>query len=194
MKARLILFISYFLLLSCVTRLPTPQGIKEISTSDYESLVESKTQKTEVYDGFYNKLTVQATKIDADMSESITAYSAKLSQWNLDKYNEEKSKLIMTHSTTTEFFMSFYTPERKHDDLSQKKTSWKIYLEVNGQRYEGKATKVKSLYLDLEALYPHHNRWSTPYLVSFPVSTPSTEGKKMTLTVTGPLATSQLQF
>jgi hypothetical protein len=67
-------------------------------------------------------------------------------------------------------------------------------LEVSGQRYEGKVTKLKSLYLDLEAIYPHHNRWSTPYSVSFPVSTPATDGKPMVLTVTGPLATTQLSF
>jgi len=179
---------------SCVTRLPTPQGIKDISTSEYENIIESKTKKTEVYDGFYNKLTIQATKLDAEMSENLIAYSAKLSQWNLEKYKEEKNKLIDNHSTQTEFFMSFYTPERKHDDLSSKQTTWKIYLDVNGQRYEGKAAKVKSLFLDLEAIYPHHNRWSTPYVVSFPISTAATETQKMTITVTGPLATTQINF
>jgi len=194
MKKVLILLLSSAFVSSCVTRLPTPQGIKEISTSEYETVVENKTKKTEVYDGFYNKLTVQATKLDAEMTESLMAYSAKLSQWNLEKYKEEKNKLIENHSTQTEFFMSFYTPERKHDDLSIKQTSWKVYLDVGGQRYEGKATKVKSLFLDLEAIYPHHNRWSTPYVVSFPVATATTESQKMTITVTGPLATTQLNF
>jgi len=194
MKNIFLALLSTIVVSSCVTRLPTPQGIKEISTSEYETVVENKTKKTEVYDGFYNKLTVQATKLDAEMTESLMAYSAKLSQWNLEKYKEEKNKLIENHSTQTEFFMSFYTPERKHDDLSTKQTSWKVYLDVGGQRYEGKATKVKSLFLDLEAIYPHHNRWSTPYMVTFPVATATTESQKMTITVTGPLATTQLNF
>lgn len=194
MKKILLALLSTIVFSSCVTRLPTPQGIKEISTSEYETVVENKTKKTEVYDGFYNKLTVQATKLDAEMTESLMAYSAKLSQWNLEKYKEEKNKLIENHSTQTEFFMSFYTPERKHDDLSTKSTSWKVYLDVGGQRFEGKAIKVKSLFLDLEAIYPHHNRWSTPYMVSFPVATATTESQKMTITVTGPLATTQLNF
>lgn len=183
-----------FILLSCASRLPSPEGIKDISTSQYEDMVESKTQKTEVYDGLYNKLTVQATRLDAEMTENLMAYSAKLSQWSFDKYKDEKSKLIVKHSGSTEFFVSFYTPERKHDDLSSRKTSWKIYLDLNGQRYEGQVTKIKALQLDLEALYPHHNRWSTPYLVVFPVSTPATDGKPLTLTVTGPLATAQLNW
>ncbi|WP_409477977.1 hypothetical protein [Pseudobdellovibrio sp. HCB154] len=183
-----------FIVLSCVHRLPTPEGIKDISTSEYEDYVETKTQKQEVYDGLYNKLTVQATRLDADMSENLVAYQAKLSQWNLEKYKEEKGKIIAKHSDSTEFFISFYTPERKHDDLAFNKTSWKVYLDVGGQRYEGKVTKLKGLFLDIEALYPFHNRWSSAYSVLFPVSTPATDGKPVTLTLTGPLATTQLNF
>ncbi|MES2801566.1 MAG: hypothetical protein V4654_03660 [Bdellovibrionota bacterium] len=193
MKNILLLILS-FIVLSCVHRLPTPEGIKDISTSEYEDLVESKTKKTEVYDGLYNKLTVQTTRLDADMSENLVAYQAKLGQWSLEKYKEEKAKIIAKHSDGTEVFMSFFTPERKHDDLSSKRTTWKVYLEVSGQRYEGKITKIKALQLDLESIYPHHNRWSSPYSVVFPVSTPSTDGKPVTITVTGPLATTQLVY
>lgn len=191
---KLILSLVSFTIFSCATRLPTPDGIKDISPSEYEAMVDSKTRKTEVYDGLYNKLTLHATRIDAEMTENLMAYSAKLSQWSFDKYKDEKSKLIVKHSGSTEFFLSFYTPERKHDDLSSRKTSWKIYLDLNGQRYEGQITKIKSLQLDLEALYPHHNRWSTPYLVVFPISTPATDGQPLTLTITGPLATAQLAW
>ncbi|MFN3454871.1 MAG: hypothetical protein ACK41T_07905, partial [Pseudobdellovibrio sp.] len=109
-------------------------------------------------------------------------------------YRDEKAKVISKHSTNTEFFVSFYTPETKHDDLNSTKSSWKIYLDVNGQRYEGTATKIKTLFLDLEVMYPKHTRWATPYSVTFPISTPTTEGKSLILTITGPLATTQLAF
>lgn len=182
------------LFVSCITRLPTHEGIKDISASNYEEYVDAKTKKQQVYDGLYNILTVQATRLDGEMTENLLAYQAKLSQWSLEKYKDEKSKLIVKHSNSSEFFVSFFTPERKHDDLAYSKTSWKIYLDVGGQRYEGKVTKVKALTLDLEAIYPHHNRWSSAYMLEFPVSTPSVDGKPMTLTFTGPLATTQLHF
>jgi len=189
-----LLLILPFIVLSCVHRLPTHEGIKDISTAEYEDLVEAKTKKTEVYDGLYNKLTVHTTRLDADMSENLVAYQAKLGQWSLEKYKEEKAKMIAKHSDSTEIFMSFFTPERKHDDLNTKRTTWKVYLDVSGQRYEGKITKIKALQLDLESIYPHHNRWSSPYSVVFPVSTPATDGKPVTITVTGPLATTQLVY
>ncbi len=191
---QLILVVSFLFFAACATRLPLIAGVKDISSSEYSSFVEAKTQKSEVYEGLYNKLTVQLTHVDAEMTENILAYSAKLSQWSEAVYQDEKSKMISSHSTQIEFFLSFFVPEKKHDNLNIKKTTWKIYLDVNGQRYEGTAVRSKSLFLDLEAIYPHHNRWSTAYILTFPVSTASTEGKTLTVTVTGPIASTQVKF
>ena len=191
---KLLLVLSFLMSTACATRLPLVAGVKDISAGDYATMVEEKTLKSEVYDGLYNKLTVQLTRVDAEMTENILAYSAKLSQWSESVYQEEKSKMISSHSTQTEFFLSFFVPEKKHDNLYAKKTTWKIYLDVNGQRYEGIAQKNKSLFLDLEAIYPHHNRWSTAYTLTFPVSTASTEGKNLTITITGPVASTQVKF
>ncbi len=183
-----------FLTTSCVTNLPTAAGVPEISNSNYEDLVTKKTQKVEIYDGLYNKLTVSATWLDAEMSEGLLAHSARLSQWQEFKFKEEKSKIISKHAFDTEFFVSFYTPEKKHSDLSQNKGLWKIFLDVNGQRYEGKAVKIKSLLSEIQASYPQHNRWSAPYQVTFPVSTSATENKAAALTFTGSLGSAQLKF
>lgn len=179
---------------SCASRLTVPEGVPEISIADYENLIESKTHKIEIYEGLYNKLTLQATWLDGATTEATLSHSARLLQWNEQKYKEEKTKAISRHSESTEFFVSFYTPERKHDDLSKNKTLWKIFLDVNGTRYEGKATKVKLLLTEIQALYPHHNRWSTPYVVSFPVATSLVEGKPVTFTVTGAIGSPQLKF
>lgn len=182
------------LLSGCITSLPVPTGVPEISNSDYENLVEKKTKKVEIYDGLYNKLAINATWLDSEMSEGALAYRARLSQWPEPKFREEKSKLIASHATSTEFFVSFYTPERKHADLSQNKNLWKILLDVNGQRYEGKAAKVRLLLSEVQALYPRHNRWSTPYIITFPVSTTQVENKTAVLTITGTLGSAQVNF
>ena len=182
------------LLSGCVTNLPVPAGVPEITSSNYEDLVARKTKKIEIYDGLYNKLTVSATWMDSEMSLGSLAHNARLSQWQETKYKEEKAKVIMNHTETTEFFVSFYTPERKHSNLAKDKNLWKIFLDVNGQRYEGKATKIKSLLSEVQALYPLHNRWSIPFLVTFPVSTSSVENKSAVFTVTGPLGSAQLKF
>ena len=128
------------------------------------------------------------------MSFGTLAYNARLSQWQEPKYKEEKARVIEKHTNNTEFFLSFYTPERKLADLSSSKTSWKIFLDVNGQRYEGKASKIKIMLSEIQALYPYHNRWSYPYIVIFPVPTSEVENRPATMTITGTLGSAQLKF
>ncbi len=188
------LFISSIFYYSCASRLSMPQGVPEVSVSDYESLIEKKSRKLEIYDGLYNQLTVQGTWLDGQITDAALSHSSRLQQWNEQKYKDEKTKAISKHTESTEFFVSFFSPERKHNDLSQNKTLWKIFLDVNGQRYEGKATKIKLLLSELQAMYPYHNRWSTPYLISFPVATSLVENKTATLTFTGAVSSAQLIF
>ena len=178
----------------CATSLPMPAGIQELSPGDYEKLITEKTKKIEIYQGLENKLTVSATWLDSETSEGLLAHSARLAQWEEPKYKEERFRLVTKHTDRTEFFVSFYTPERKHADLANTKNLWKIYLDVNGQRYEGKAVKMKQLLSEIQALYPHHNRWSTPFTVSFPVSTALTENKSALITLTGAIGSAQLKF
>ncbi len=179
---------------SCASQLKTQAGVPEVSISDYDHIIESKTKKIEVYDGLYNILTVQGTWLDSQVTEASLSHSGRIFQWNEQIYKEERAKKINRNAESTEFFISIYTPERKHADLSKAKNLWKIYLEVNGQRYEGKATKVKLMLSEIQALYRYHNRWSTPYVISFPVATALVENKPATLTFTGAVGAAQLSF
>ena len=181
-------------LFSCATRLPVPTGVKEITLADYEKLNEQKTKKLEIYEGLHNKLTVTAIWLDSEMADASLSHAARLAQWQESKYKEERYKVVSRHADRTEFFVSFYTPERKLADLANTKNLWKIYLDVNGQRFEGKATKVKQSLTEIQALYPQHNRWSTPFIISFPVATALVENKPAVLTLTGAVGSAQLKF
>jgi hypothetical protein len=189
-----LVFAAIALLFSCATRLPTPEGIPAISISNYEQIVHDKTQKIEIYDGLYNKLTVQATWLDSLLTESTLSHNARLAQWTQQRYQEERSKKISKNAESTEFFVSLYTPERKHADLANNKTLWKVFLDVDGRRFEGKATKVKLLLSEIQAYYPQHNRWSVPYYVTFPVATSLVENKPATLILTGAVGSAELNY
>lgn len=189
-----LLFILPALLAACVTPLRNQAGVPEISSSDFQSLIEKKSRKLEVYDGLYNILTVQATWLDSQVTDASLSQMARIAQWSEQIYREERAKKIAKNTDTTEFFVSIYTPERRHSDLSKSKNLWKIFLEVDGQRYEGKATKVKQLLTEIQALYPYHNRWSTPYVISFSVPTATLENKPATLTLTGAVGAAQLKY
>ncbi len=194
MIKQLVIFILASNIFSCSTTPLSKDGVPTINVSDYENLVEKNTKSTESYNGLSNQLNVSATKMDSLMSEAMLARSGQIYQWNATIFQEEKAKVMTDLNTKTIFFLSFYTPERSHNNLTALKPIWKLYLDVGGQRYEGKAIKIKTMLADLESLYPHHSRFSTAYKIEFSVPTAQTESQDETLTITGPSASVKLRY
>ncbi len=179
---------------SCAHDTTASDRMKLMDESEIESTVESESDKAEIYSGLYNTLTMAGTLVNSKVNEALLNQQARMYQWDDAKMTSERTKSEEKMKLQTEVFLSFYTPERKHDDLNKNQTLWKIFLDVDGKRYEGKATKIKLLTTEVHSLYPYHNRFSTPYSISFPVSTKSIESKPSVLTVTGPVGSAQLKF
>lgn len=194
MKKFILVLLLTSAIFSCSTTPEMRDGVPVLSVSEYEDLVAKKTRNVESYDGLSNQLNVSITMIDTEMAEGILSRSRQIYEWNSSVFQDERAKSNADLSTKTEFFMSFYTPERANNNLTSLKPVWKIYLDVNGQRYEGKVVKVKSSLADLQALYPQHNRFSSAYMVEFPIPTQQTEKQEQVLTITGPSASVKLKF
>lgn len=183
-----------FLFAGCATHEVTPDSRIINRNNDYEAILEKYTDKARRYSGFYNTLDIEATLISSKVAKAQIEKSVELYQWDEKRIAEEKGKFESRLNNETEIFLSFFTPERKNDNLSKPNSIWKIFLDVGGKRYEGKATKIKLSLSEIESLYPYHNRFYTPYSVTFPLSVRSTEGKPMKLTITGAVGSASLNF
>lgn len=170
------------------------EGVDLINEDQYDELIQKNSAQKEIYSGLYNTLNVRATLLRPSTNLGVVQKNARLYQWNKSKYDEEVLKSQQKAQQETEIFVSFFTPEKKHDDLHKNKTLWKIFLDVNGKRYEGKAAKIKLLTTEIQAFYPEHNTFSTPYLVSFGVPANSLEKSDAKLTLTGPITSVSLDF
>lgn len=187
------LWISLFILsISCSS---TPQKSDDLISSDnYEKLIDKNTRTIQSYDGLYNIMQFHATLLTPQMYEAVTARSSQMYQWDDAALASERQKAEQYLSNQTEVVLSFYTPEAKHDNLNRSKTLWKIFLDAGGKRYEGKATKMKLLTSEIQSLYPYHNRWSTPYKITFPVSMKSIEASEIKFTLTGAIGSESVTF
>jgi hypothetical protein len=179
---------------ACSTYEVTPTGHTMKTTTDYMEVITKHSANVRRYSGFYNIFDMEATAITSDVAQAQLEQSSMLYQWEESRFAEEKGKFEARLSKETEFFLSFYTPDRKQDDLMKKTTIWKLFLDVDGKRYEGKATKLKLQMVEIEGLYPYHNRFYTPYSVIFPVSMRSIEGKPMKFTLTGAVGAGVMDF
>lgn len=188
-----LLTIGLILGVSCVTPTPHPE-LNLISQSEYENIIERNTGNVKIYDGFSNVLNVSGTLLTTHVTMAQIDQNARMYQWPVEQYNTEKAKAETSLAKESKIFISFYTPERKHDDLQKANSHWKLFLDVDGHRYEGTATRWKSILVEVQALYPYHSRWGTPYMITFPVPMKRIENGTSKLTITGPVGSAQLEL
>lgn len=178
----------------CATTEVTPTGLTLITQSEYEKVLDLYTDRIETYNGLYNSLQAAASLINSKVLAAQIEQNARIYQWDQTKLNAERGSQMEKQIKGADVFLSFYTPEKKHDELHKSNTMWKIFLDVNGRRYEGKATKIKLQTVEVQGLYPYHNRFSTPYTLSFPISVRDIEKFPSKLTLTGPAGSATLEF
>ena len=183
----------FLFLASCATTGENPE-LKLISRGQYENTVESSTKNAKIYDGFMNLMDVSGTLLNSRVTNAQLDQNARIYQWSTEQYQLEKSKIEADLQKQSDVFLSFFVPEKKHDDLNKTTTRWKIFLDAGGRRYEGKATRVKTILAELQFLYPHHTRWSTPYKITFPVPMVLIEKQNLKLILTGPVGSASLDF
>lgn len=190
----LALFFVSILQAACSTEPIKNNEVPTLSQSEYESVVEKFSPQIEKYEGLYNTINMSATLLNSEVVDAQLKQNARLYQWDKNKFDAEKSRVTSDLSKQTEVFLSFFTPESKHNDLHKNKTLWKIFLDADGKRYEGKATKMKLLPTEIQSLYPNHTRFAVPYMVSFSVPTSSIENSESKLTITGPVDSASVTF
>lgn len=178
----------------CITGYQNPNLPHLASEREYFNAVQDYTAKQQIYDGLYQTLEFNATLLNSKVARLQVDESARIYQWTEEQYKNKQSETETNLSKQTEIFLGFFVPERKHDDLHKSATLWKIFLDVNGKRYDGKATKMKTILADVSSLYPHHSRFYTPYKLTFPVPTSQVENAVSKLTLTGPVGSTSVEF
>lgn len=194
MNHNITLILVSFLFLGCASTSTNSNGVQVVSQSEYEKRIDPHSKSIETYRGLLNTLHMNAVLLNSQVIDSQVLQKARLYQWNAEQLQTERNLLMQDAAKQTSVFVSLYTPDRKHDDLHKNKTLWKIFLDVQGKRFEGRAEKLKLLPNEIQALYPDHTRFATPYMVRFPVSANEIEGQPVKFTVTGTVSSATLEW
>lgn len=181
-------------LASCSTRPTAPEGLNLRSEKEYQHVLNLYTDRQQRYTGLYNTMDVTASLINSAVSRAQVEQKARLLQWNRAQFDQEIEKARTSLRQETVLFVSFFTPDRKNDDLQKLTTQWRMYLEVDGRRWEPKVTRLRQPLAEIQGLYPYHNRFASAYQLSFPIATTTVEGTTSRFIVTGPLGISTIEF
>jgi hypothetical protein len=178
---------------SCATR-QDPAGLELIPEPEFLATYNSNTKRVQKYDGLYNTIDATVTIRNSQVLRAQLDQNARLYQWDRSQYQLESNKVADKAKNETEVFVSFFTPDRKNDDLNKKTTQWKVYLDVDGKRWEGKISKFKGQTSEIRGVFPSHSQFGTPYSVTFPLPTKSVDNASSKLMITGPLGIAEFVF
>ncbi|MCB0415044.1 MAG: hypothetical protein KDD50_11970 [Bdellovibrionales bacterium] len=156
----------------------------QLSYEQYADLVDENTFSDKRYSGLYNKYHVWATFLTSKLQEAQLDQIRFFLQQSQEEYQKSKEHFQQLRSTSSQVFLSFYSPEKDYRNLNRPESLWRVYLEFEGKRYQGKISLEKEKKLQIKKIYPHHTRWSTAYLVDFnlPMTTLETGHAKFILT------------
>lgn len=164
------------------------------SDSEYEKSLEEYTQRVEKFDGIQNVFTVYASLLNEAVLQKQNQFRAKFLMWSEQKQKEESEALQQNLSQKIEVFLSFYTPVAKNNDLDKAQSIWRVFLDSQGKRYVGTVSKMPGAAADIKAFYPHHEPWSSGYMVTFPVSAKQIQVEDARVLITSSLGSGEFQF
>lgn len=160
---------------------------------NYIQVIEKNSAGDTQFSGVYNHFEFRATILNEEVSRAIHNRMTTFFAWDEAEADKKLDERLNANQTKTRLWVSFFTPERADDNMANKKSIWKVYLIVDGQRYKGHAKKANMNFHQAEALFPYHTRWTTPYYVDFEVPTANI-GTNPKLLVTGPLGKREVTF
>lgn len=191
---KITVFTLFLWLIACSSSPSKETANTPLHEEDYVDSIETFSDHTQKYDGPYNVLEVAATLINSQVIDSQIRRQTTLFQWNKEKVQSEQESKKSKSKEKTEVFISFYTPDKKSGDLLRSDTLWKIILKTPKQEIIGTPKKLSLLPIEIKSLYPRHNRWSTPYIVSFEAPLDTIETQSSELILTGPVGVATLKF
>lgn len=195
MVRSLVTFAVFMLSISCAHQMPPVEnGVTPLSERDYAEILRKTTVKTNQYAGLYQTFQADMTMETSEMQTAALRQRAYFLQWDQKQFQMEREKVLQDNSAYSKFFLRFFSPEHDYDDLHKGKTIWRVYLELNGQRFEGKVRKLTEKYVELQTIYPHLDRFSTPYEISFNVPMVTVEKADAKVTLTSSLGSAQYTF
>jgi hypothetical protein len=193
--SRIILITALLGLAGCATTQSSRDNvIQGMSGYEYASLIKKHTTRTNQYSGFYQTFQADMTILTTEVQSAALKQRGQFLQWDQRQFQSERDKMVQEAAAYSKFFLRFYSPEHDYDDLNKGKTIWKVYLDYNGSRFEGKVKKLTEKYVELQTIYPYLDRFSTPYEIQFNVPMTTIENGDCKVVLTSSLGTAEFHF
>ncbi len=188
------LWICLFVIGCAQTPVHNPDIVQPLGENEYGLLIKKNTSRTDQYSGFYQTFQADVTILNTEVITANLRQRGHFLQWDQRTYQAERDKVMQEASAYSKFFLRFYSPENEYDDFHKGKTIWKVYLEYSGSRFEGKVRKMNEKFVEIQTIFPHMDRFSTPYEITFNIPMTTIENGALKVILTSSLGTAEFKF
>jgi hypothetical protein len=171
-----------------------PGIVQALPEDEYALLIKKNTSRTDQYSGFYQTFQADVTILNTEVITANLRQRGHFLQWDDRTYQAERDKVMQEAAAYSKFFLRFFSPEHDYDDFYKGKTIWKVYLEYSGSRFEGKVKKMTEKFVEINTVFPHFDRFSTPYEITFNVPMTTIENGPCKVILTSSLGTAEFKF
>ncbi len=171
-----------------------PNTVQPMDSFEYSNLMRKHTVRTNQYSGFYQTFQADMTILTTEVQSASLRQKGNFLQWDQKQYQTQREKSLQEANAYSKFFMRFYSPDKDYDDLHKGKTIWKVFLDYGGNRFEGKVTRLGEKAVEVYTLYPHMDRFSTPYEITFNVPMTTIEQGSAKVVLSSSLGQAEFPF
>ena len=183
------------LITACVhPPLSGPNAVQPMDSFEYSTLIRKHTVRTNQYSGFYQTFQADMTILTTEVQSASLRQKGNFLQWDQKQFQAQREKSLQEANAYSKFFMRFYSPDKEYDDLHKGKTIWKVFLDYGGNRFEGKVVRLAEKAVEVYTLYPHMDRFSTPYEITFNVPMTTIEQGSSKVVLSSSLGQAEFPF
>lgn len=157
-----------------------------LSHAKQSRLINKQTKSKKEYNGLHLAFDVSLTFLNTAVQKNNLKIFSQFKNWTVDEASSENVKQNEELAVSSEFFITFYSPKVKRNKLNIASSNWKAVVRINGSEYEGSIKLRENITHHNKVFYPNLNPWSTPYMITFPISTATLENNSFEVAFMGP--------
>jgi hypothetical protein len=176
------------------SRLPPREPQPGPEDGAYADLRDAATRKARLYDGFVHRADVTVTWLSPEVRDAGTR---RLAEWQGWSTVELEAALAAQHAEAAkgeQFLISLYTADRKHNDLADPGSIWRIQLDDGTTRAAAAAVEVVPRDANTRQLFPFVGSFDLVYRARVPWTGEPLAGRGFSLKLMSALGPLVLDF
>lgn len=180
------------------------QGIKDLSQEfdprglpadrAYRAVIDPRVAEGTAYDGPATAFFAKALPLNWRVRQAMAEREAEAFALSPEQAHQRLGDQAAAYEKYNEVLLSLYVPEADWNDLAGRDATWKVYLDLGGQRLQPvDIRRIRHRTAINQALYPFWGPWSKLYRLRFPRAGQA-EGAQGSLLVAGPIGQVELNL